>query len=643
MNRKNILKLFVLLFATVAIVAGCNKEEEKEKKDENPFTGKDNYITAFSLQQGDAVFDAAITGATITVTAPEGFSLAGAAATVTLSENAAISPNPSTIADWDAAHTFTVTAYSGAQKQYDYNLLRSGVVHSGTAIFNTQDDVRAFAQAGYTLIDGNLSIGRATGIDSIISLDGLERLKTVTGNIAINATCSVEDITAFENLEKTGGLYIASKKAKTVRFPKLATVFSDVNFDQTTALKSIDFAELINVDKGLRIYYADSLANINFPKLKQVIENVTLQGRNSSHSPLSVEFPALQTVSGTFTVTYLPKTESIIFPELKTVAALSVNNCASLTAIDLRALETASGNDDTGGLTLTGLSELRALNLSSLKRAAAISFTGLVNIAEIDVHDADALSLEWNASAAPKTDLKLTGPDEFSGKFKFTAPSSITEYSVTVQGFRKVGDVDFGGGNANVDLNLSFIEEVTGKLNFSNASGTRIDLSNLKSTGELSFGSYLTAGTINLANLEYVTGNTTSGNAGTGIFYSVYYNLVSLEFPKLKSVEGNIAISGIRSVRPLKQILFPKLESISGNLEIGGDGNNTVFTDLDFGSLTYATGVKITGLKELKDFASFGGLFNPAPILDESAWNVTNCGYNPSYQDMIDGKYGDND
>ena len=108
-----------------------------------------------------------------------------------LSENATIYPDPAAVTDWDEERQFVITAYNGVRSTYKYTVERSGIAHNGTVVLETQADVDDFGQRGITLINGNLTVGRATGTDSITSLAPLENLKEVVYSLTLHATCAV--------------------------------------------------------------------------------------------------------------------------------------------------------------------------------------------------------------------------------------------------------------------------------------------------------------------------------------------------------------------------------------------------------------------------------------------------------------------
>jgi hypothetical protein len=719
-------KLLLLLLPVALLVAGCNKEE-----DPSAFAGKDNYITAFTLQTGSVTLKAAISSGAVVLTAPEQLPLSGATATVKLSENATISPDPATITDWDAAQTFTVTAHDGTNQAYAYSVERHLVERDGDVTLLTQADVEVFV-AGLDAdhINGLLTIGAATGQDSVYSLAGLERLKIITGGVIINATYAGKTLTAFESLERTGELKIFSNKVKTVCFPRLASVRLDFEISHSTGvyINSLEFPELVTVDKGMRIQYPDSLVSIRFPKLEQVLEALYVSGHYSGVNTLrSLEFPALKKIGGEATLYYLRKLERMHFPELASAATLTVQYLDSATSFaapkletvtnfslmynpelltaDFSALKTMSGvmkcytNGKLSGLSfpalmsagtlevgsgmsnierldfpalktigtlyleyenkltsLTGfpvldsintrlflstLPRLASIDLPSLKKIGTVYASQLPNLTEIDLR---GVKVEGSLLLSNTTldNLTLIGDDEFTGTLELNSPSStLTAFPFTIQqGFKTLGGLVISAGNVTA-IDFPWLERVTGLLNFSSGSTVKkINLPNLQTVGGFQVASYYNAlETLELPELEIITGYT-SGTATVGNFtYGVTSNITAVELPKLRSVVGNVSITGLTATRKLGTIRFPALESLTGTLAITGT-SNAVFKDLSgFSALTSAGGVTISNFTQLKDFEPLKGLFTPTPAFAADTWKISGCAYNPTYQDMVDGKY----
>jgi hypothetical protein len=734
----------LLMMFLAATFTGCNKQ------DESPFTGGDNYISSFELKKDGVTLKAAISPNTIVITAPEHLLLSGATVEFTISENAVIDPDPASVTDWDAEHTFTVTAHNGATNSYTYRLERNVISAADDVTLLTQADVEAFAALKVGQINGTLTVGAATGEDTVRSLAPLSGLKIATGGVVINLTYAGNDLAGLENLEKTGLLHILSKKVKTVSFPKLTAVRLDLNIDQATAVETLDFPELTGVDKDLRIYYADSLRSIHFPKLKNTIGMVTIQGRSGTgaNKLQTVEFPALKKAGGNITLTYwreattvnfpllmsagvisitnLPKAVSVAMPQLETAAGLSVQSCDLLTGLDFRALKTVTvsslsiqyvaaltsvefpeltavstlafyippantvftslrfpkletantltvpnvasltevyfpllktvtGDFRVESTTLTNLNDFPALEtvggqlflynasaltsttLPSLKKVGTYRAYGLTSLTTLDVRGITEIgSLELTGSTM--NGLTLIGDDVFPGTLYIgSVVSGVIGFPVTIQGFKTVGNLTVSSSYLTA-FAMPQLERVTGLVNFSSGSTiATIDLPNLASAGGIGINYYNALTTLNLPKLATVTGYTDAAGAAKGDFtYTVSSNIASVTLPELTSVVGNVSFTGLTAARPLATLSLPKLASLTGTLTITGT-NNATFTDLSgFGALTSAGGITISNFTQLKNFAP---LKNVIPALSADTWKVTGCGYNPTYQNMVDGNY----
>jgi hypothetical protein len=688
----------MLLPAVALLAVACEKEKEDTP---NPFAGADNHITSFVLTKGDVSYTAAIAAGTITVTVPENVSLNGATAEYTLCENAKILPDPATITDWESELQFRVTAYNGVQADYIYTVQHSGIIHTGAVILKTQAEVNAFGQGSYTIVDGALIIGRTSGTDTITSLAPLANLKIVS-SIVINATYK-GDLTAFEQLETAGEVVVLSKNVKTVRFPKLTTVRMNMSFDQystsTSAItKSIidtlDFPKLTVIERGLQIYYADSLVAMNFPELQRVGEGIIMEGKSQGEilKLKSIDFPKMTTVGGAISLTRVSGIQSFLADELETAGGLSVNSCPALTDISIPALTTVNGNlsmplSTTDGefiftalttvngdlnLTTTTVTDLQfpvlttvegtlqlsgqyltSLELPSLRKVGTFVAADLRGITAIDVRGIEeigALRLS-NNTLRYTAGITLIGNETFPGRLVLELPnlgtSVLNEFPLTVEGIKVLGGLEHTPASAVATvkaISFSWLERITGLLSIGNSSQlVSISLPNLQSVGGISLGNLAALTTLDLSKLETITGYTdASGVASGGFTYPPSTAIITLTLPELKSVVGNISITGLLSSRKLATISFPKLKSLTGTLTITGT-SNTIFTNLSgFSALTSAAGVTISGFTQLSDFSPLAGVVCG---LTADTWNITNCGGTPadySY-DTMQNTYCNND
>ena len=109
--------------------------------------------------------------------------------------------------------------------------------------------------------------------------------------------------------------------------------------------------------------------------------------------------------------------------------------------------------------------------------------------------------------------------------------------------------------------------------------------------------------------------------------------------PSLQRVNGNMLVSTWNtSTDRAVAFRFPSLQSVAGEISVGHTAykNRSVAT-LDFSALTAAGAIRIGNLSSVTDFSTFTQVL---PRLSEQTWSVTDCGYNPTYQQMLDGETG---
>jgi hypothetical protein len=433
-----------------------------------------------------------------------------------------------------------------------------------------------------------------------------------------------------------------------------------MNFDAASAIETLDFPELIAIERSLRIYSVNALSTINFPKLQQVLENVTIEGMQSLQS---VDFPEL-TGTGVCTLTNLNSLTQVSAPKLETVAGMSLTGAATLTAVNLPALNTVTGNLSMSAASLTVLQFptlttvdgtltlttplLTSLRLPSLRKVGTFAAADLQSLGILDVRGMDIGTLSFAYTTLVRTKgIKLIGDETFNGNLSLvfalaaTAPASAPAFPVTVEGIKVVGGLEIVGnpGNSQIPITaieFDWLERVTGLLYFYNLNKvTRIELPNLQEVGGLKI-SLTNLETLLLPKLEEITGYTSGTTAAGDFDYTVSNNnITALELSKLKSVVGDISITGLIAARKLATISFPALESITGTLTIAGT-SNTMFKNLSgFSILKSAAGVTISNFTQLSDFSPLAKVVCSLP--NATAWKITGCGGTPanySYETM---------
>ncbi|MDR2414372.1 MAG: hypothetical protein LBD64_05250 [Odoribacteraceae bacterium] len=384
----------ITLLLAAALLAGC-------AGDESLFTGSDNSIITFTIEKEGVALHAAISPGLLRISAPERLSLAGATASVTISENASITPDPANINNWDDEQTFTVVSYNGTKNQYTYRVDRHLLSREGDVTLLTQEELDAFAASfDADQIDGSLTIGNAYGQDSIRSVAALEgKIKVITRDLVIEKTFAGSNLAGLaDNLEKVGDIRVETNQVRSVRFPRLSAVHGDVNIRRSSIgpLDTIDFPELVTIDRNLALFRVDA-RHVAFPKLQQLTGSINVYnsgGNNGSaltalslpllrevggdlvageqSSLKEIDLPALSRVHGLFSLPSLPALERLSATRLERAGSLNINDVKALVTLDLPALSRVDGN-----ITMDLLATLDTIGLPALEQCGGtLSFSG---------------------------------------------------------------------------------------------------------------------------------------------------------------------------------------------------------------------------------------------------------------------------
>jgi hypothetical protein len=440
---------------------------------------------------------------------------------------------------------------------------------------------------------------------------------------------SLDNLTAIElpELIETGRFYTSSgSKLKTLRAPRLQGVTALDLYDN---LETTDFSSLTTIAGAAYLYDLKSLDG--FTALTTVQGNLTLPavasysglrslasvGGNMSLYAGSCESLAglekLTSVGGAFTITgstSSPLTSLSALSTLTTVGGtLAITGFPRLTTLEgLQSLSSA------GGLSI------RELGLASLTFPPALGSMGTLEIsmmsslAGVDIRGTGVTNL--NIRYMRENLFTVTGDGNFPGNVTTEGCARVTFVGIEevnnlyIYGNGGVSSLDLPGIKrvANVSMsipgNLPDMEEVTGTLTFVSANMPR-----LKRAGTLTMSSY-TAGT--------------------------------LSFPELTAIAGDCTIRTGYGTYSMEEILLPRLETIGGKLTIQGYSSsaayrNTRLTNLDgLASLRSVGSVASSYNSALVDYS---GLRNALPSLAAGTWMVVENGYNPTFQEMLDGKY----
>lgn len=680
-------RFFLPCIILTVMISGCKKEKSS-------FTGRDNFITAFSLKKSGTTFTATITDSTIAVKAPEGFSLDSAAVTFAVSENAEIYPDPATITLWDEELLFVVTSHNNTRKTFRYTIERSSNLAEGSVVLGTQAEVEAFGAQGITEITGSLIIGNKAGTDSITTLAPLFKLRKIGYSLTINPTYAGREFVGLDNLTEIGdGLIIESvNRLEKIALPELASA-GRISI-KTEATQSVIFPALKQVSKTMLVQ--TPLAGFSFPLLQTVGETLTMDGIYGKNSPLTeISFPSLkqtgniwfggyqkagkielpeltkagdltlfftnalyaiiapklQTLSGKLTIPEQTEMTELVLPALRTAGTIEVLSkkvnaielpLLSMVEQDLRlATVKAKGLEGFTALTaVKGELYLRELpNMTAFDLPASLKEIGILTLnnrqveapAEIDVRGLNAKEIRLEVA----TPVQLIGDDIFKGTLTVN-PTALTGFPQLV-GFKEIDSLSFAGYISNIiDLQITGIRKINKGFQVPNNSVQVFSMPDLETVG----GDFVISQFQNLTDavLDFPKLKTIAGNFSLMVQSST---TKTLQFSSLQSIGGNCAIGTGFDDRCLSELLFPVLETIAGKLTVYAEFSdwypNTALTNLDgFSHLKTVGAIEVSTQMVLE---SFEGIKNAFPSINESGWKAIDNAYNPSYSDLVAGKW----
>ena len=691
------LKQIFIAFLSVIALYSCSEKEDI------PADADDNFITKVTVSVAGETYSAVIASDTITVTVPYTVSLNGASATVEFTPSAKIMPDPATITDWDTERTFRVTSFNGQTRDYTYLVIKDEIRSKGNVELKTPAEIVSFAATGTSIIKGDLVIGSdSDDAEKIKDISALGMLKEIEGNIIIRNSYTGGTLTGLDNITKIGGLSIGSEEnpaanetlemvsmtklnevtgnihvynngVKFVQFDLLKAIEGDFVISSST-LTTLQIPELINVGGALNIFGMGkgAISTLVFPKVQTVKNSLSI---NEISTLKSISFPEL-IETGSINFSSLPiEFEKLSMPKLSVVNGdcliisnyiqgdlFSTTGNVSLTNLD----EMSNLATVTGILSICNFNELSSLsNLKNLKRIGSLKLEKLINCSSpIDISDAVFSAKDSEESIIRISECnklqKLITKDDLSNvsvdihayansyvdfnfkkvkKLSYTTPDKKV-FTLPIEEVH--GDFYFGAGMKSgiIANNLKFVDGymhlkigmMVSNLEFSklekiggqffmegtlNTPKMVHNFSNLKSICCNSNPSYAKEGKWSTNNLPY---------GGLDIRSTTTYEL----FPVLEKVGG----AGI-TIHGFSAFSCPELVTIAGSLSADAASKLTSF---DMPKLKSLSGVNLVRLTAFSDFSMFEAFIKDNQITEPN-WIVSDCKYNPTYQDMKDGKY----
>lgn len=574
----------ISLLILIILHSSCTKEE---------IVVGDNKLLSLDLIKNGITYSGVINEDKITFTAPSNIDLTNAEVIYKISEYAQILPRPEDIKDWNNEQAFRIESSDGKISSYITVMNRTYIASEGDVILKTQKDVIDLADKQLDIISGNLIIGeeitkKNEEKDPITSLEFLSNLKIIRGNLVINNSFRGESLEGLENIEELKGLIIKSYQSENTEETKNIIDFKNTLIIELEKLQKIDYI----------VADTDSLKIISLPKIA-TIDSIHI----NSIGLVNINLNSLKTVN-----------ENIYIAGFRGNTIDKTNS--TLNEINLSSLESAGKNliiEHFWNLTKLNLSNLNSVNgdldLKYLRKLDKIQLPSLNTLTQ-------GLRIEAN-------DMMI----------KLEVPNLISLHSLYIASYNNFS-------NNLKEINFPKLKKCTENLEISFAGSEALNFESLEDVGIINLFDFLFLKEISFNNLKSCS--------------EILINLLPrLENVNLKSLEKadiikikkttalkSISLSHIKTMSEFYIFEAEELKEITG-LEIESIKKFSAkkcskLEKIDLEKLNTAERVDINSASALFNFIAFK---NAIHKMEKKNWKVSKCGYNPSYEDMINGKY----
>ena len=522
----------------------------------------------------------------------------------------------------------------------------------------------------------SLRIGSAAHPNETLRQLSLPALKEIKGDLCVYGTAL--QTADFKSLQSVAGHFVLQSDALLqLTADELTTVAGNMTLIGTTAdeakapCEQMYFPKLQRIDGTLTLSRFDRLSGLGttFGVLTQAgalrYEHLALAN--------TFEFPLIET-TGNITVTDCPILRSVLLPALTDAGSLEITGCPAIETLSFPKAERFDG--DVSLATLPAIKDFGEF-LPALKAISGDlsinDLSSLEGVLDLSVYTFSPNStLDLRLVAATRL-TELRGGD-FGGSLRIDAssltpqpeamPFEITGFksldTLRIAGFTHISalslptescddlTIENCGSQAPFTLSLPNLVEVRGTLLCRNCGkageANSASFPRLKNVGrQLSFYVGASSFTVLEFPLLETVGNGEPVSDDPADDYALYTmpSGCAGEFilPSLQRVNGSMLVSTWNtSTDRAVAFRFPSLQSVAGEISVGHTAykNRSVAT-LDFSALTAAGAIRIGNLSSVTDFSTFTQVL---PRLSEQTWSVTDCGYNPTYQQMLDGETG---
>lgn len=534
----------------------------------------------------------------------------------------------------------------------------------------------------YTLVVNSTYTGE--NLAGLQNLEQVQAFRIGTEEIPTASKLSTVNLPALHTVY--GPFTINSENVKSVLLPKLKNCEGDFIIS-SGALAATDFNALESVGGSL-IVRGTAKAGA---KGAAEAEAVLLNSLKHVGGGLTVEeMPKLETVvltqveelSGTVSFNRLKKYGLLSMPKLARVGGLDVIDCESLSVIELPTLEEVANS-----ITFSGLRSLDVLRISALTTVGKLTLKTLENLKNVELPLLETVKGNMLISdlrslktvQIPKIDLEgntldlkdcslleqIAGPEEFNGSIVLfqnqQQQGSTEDVIVEIKGVKTLKGnftADLFGGlktvvqsiekdlilrlwhskinlAKHIEVDFSSLESVRGSVEVNNGLNTPTDypqiyslhLEKLKSvSGHFMLETLNLTDPVSLSSLETI-----------GDWAGLSYYFAGIDCPVLKTVNTELELCPPRSGSKIASFSFPSLVSAE-KLVIQGGGSKQIPV-FELPNINKITQVSIYGLDNFTDFSFFKPLFEAGSSLEEDGWDVLDCGYNPTFDNMKKGLY----
>lgn len=541
---------------------------------------------------------------------------------------------------------------------------------------------------------GSIKLGTLSKLASNKTLKrvALPALKEITGDLILrNAALKTIDLPELVSVGEE--FNITSDSITSVNINNLSdigddlTIVGSIGTSANSDMEAIVFTQLKQVGGNINLRYLKGLLSVYFPELNNIGGMTTIEFCSNLGG---LVFPEIVSAGG-FSLSDCSLLSDFQTPKMKESGAIIIERCTNLCNMDCAKVSVVDGDiflrrvnipdlkcftsleTVNGTLTLYDLQNVDDFTaLSNLKSVRGLTIYGT------SIRDVDISGIEFNGGLFKITNDKalasVTAQETFNGSAYIYGTSGATSDVFEIHGFSVVkGDFDISDfhiittltipvkiieGNANIgvswsssaliqNIDVPYLEEVNGTLSIKDpAKAESYSFGRLTRVGKnLNISCNTTASicTISLPKLRTIGDAFEEGDntlstwlIGGGEAHS---------FPELSTVNGGLSIkTGSNTYYKANSFACPKLKKINGALNIEPQAassryRDNTLTSLDFSSLEQVESITIQSRAVLTDFSSFATIFEKGGITDAANWSVTDCGYNPTFEDMQAGRY----